>query len=110
MSNQWRVLYEFLKEKDLLDDSSTRSFPAFDQTRHNLLCSELKQLYVAITRTRQRLWIYEKDDEISQPMFDYWRRLRVVQMRKLDSISNLMQRASRPNEWRAQGIKVDLAV
>lgn len=30
--------------------------------RFNLLCSELKQLYVLLTRARQRLWIYDEEE------------------------------------------------
>ncbi|KAL6532142.1 hypothetical protein OROGR_014112 [Orobanche gracilis] len=106
LSNQWRVVYEFLKEKDLLDASSP-SFPTFSQSKHNILCSELKQLYVAITRTRQRLWICENNEDLSKPMFDYWRRLCLVQVRKIDdSLAEAMQRASSPEEWKSQGIKL----
>ncbi|KAI3470132.1 hypothetical protein Pfo_026795 [Paulownia fortunei] len=107
MSNQWRVVYEFLKEKDLLDANSPKSFPSFNLSRHNILCSELKQLYVAITRTRQRLWICENSEELSKPMLDYWRRLCLVQVRKIDdSLAEAMQRASSPEEWKSQGIKL----
>ncbi|CAA0833261.1 P-loop containing nucleoside triphosphate hydrolases superfamily protein [Striga hermonthica] len=107
LSNQWRVLYEFLKEKDLLDANSPNSFPSFSHSKHSLLCSELKQLYVAITRTRQRLWICENNEELSKPMLDYWRRLCLVQVRKIDdSLAEAMQRASTPEEWKSQGIKL----
>ncbi|XP_011091752.2 uncharacterized protein LOC105172113 [Sesamum indicum] len=107
MSSQWRVVYEFLNEKDLLDANSPKSFPSFSQSRHNILCSELKQLYVAITRTRQRLWICENNEELSKPMLDYWKRLCLVQVRKIDdSLAEAMQRASSPEEWKSQGIKL----
>ncbi|KAL7084177.1 hypothetical protein ACP275_14G209000 [Erythranthe tilingii] len=107
MSDQWRVLYEYLKEKDLVDDNTPKSFPSFSESRHNILCSELKQLYVAITRTRQRLWICENDEELSKPILDYWRRLCLVQVRKIDdSLALAMQRASSPEEWKSQGIKL----
>ncbi|KAL7106139.1 hypothetical protein ACP275_07G092500 [Erythranthe tilingii] len=107
MSDQWRVLYEFLKEKDLLDSTTPKSFPSFSESRHNILCSELKQLYVAITRTRQRLWICENDEELSKPILDYWRRLCLVQVRKIDdSLALAMQKNSSPEEWKSQGIKL----
>ncbi|GFP95813.1 tpr and ankyrin repeat-containing protein 1 [Phtheirospermum japonicum] len=107
LSNQWRVVYEFLKEKDLLGATSPKSFPSFSQSKHNILCSELKQLYVAITRTRQKLWIYESNEELSKPMLDYWRSLCLVQVRKIDdSIAKEMQRSSSPEEWKSQGIKI----
>ncbi|XP_012837482.1 PREDICTED: uncharacterized protein LOC105958028 [Erythranthe guttata] len=107
MSDQWRVLYEFLKEKDLLDSTTPKSFPSFSESRHNILCSELKQLYVAITRTRQRLWICENNEELLKPILDYWRRLCLVQVRKIDdSLAFAMQRASSPEEWKSQGVKL----
>ncbi|KAL3635036.1 hypothetical protein CASFOL_022090 [Castilleja foliolosa] len=106
LGNQWRAVYEFLQEKDLLDVDS-QSFPAFNQSKHNILCSELKQLYVAITRTRQRLWICENNKELCKPMLDYWKRLCLVQVRKIDdSLAEAMQRASSPEEWKSQGIKL----
>ncbi|XP_073028907.1 uncharacterized protein [Primulina eburnea] len=107
LSNQWRVLYEFLKQKDLFDPNFSKSFPCFSHSKHSILCSELKQLYVAITRTRQRLWICENNAEFSKPMLDYWQRFGLVQVRKLDdSLAEGMQRASSPEEWKSQGIKL----
>lgn len=63
-------------------------------------------MYVAVTRTRQRLWICE-NTEFSKPIFDYWRRKGLVQVKKLDnSLAQAMQVASSPEEWKARGIKV----
>ncbi|KAK1551636.1 hypothetical protein Q3G72_001719 [Acer saccharum] len=102
---KWRVIYEYMKEQDLLD--SPRSFPSFDGDKHSILCSELKQLYVAITRTRQRLWIWENMEELSKPMFDLWKKKSLIQVRQLDdSLAQAMQVASSPEEWRSQGIKL----
>ena len=96
-----------MKEQDLLDSTSPGSFPSFNEVRHNILCSELKQLYVAITRTRQRLWIWENKEEFSKPMFDYWKKRFLVQVRRLDdSLAQAMQVASSPEEWKSRGIKV----
>ncbi|KAJ4710313.1 UvrD-like Helicase, ATP-binding domain, P-loop containing nucleoside triphosphate hydrolase [Melia azedarach] len=107
LKNQWRVIYEYMKEQDLLHSTSPRSFPSFDEAKHNVLCSELKQLYVAITRTRQRLWIWENIEELSKPMFDYWKKKFLVQVRQLDdSLAQAMQVASSPQEWKSQGIKL----
>ncbi|KAL3582367.1 hypothetical protein D5086_016699 [Populus alba] len=103
--NKWRVVYEFMKEQDLLDANSP-SFPSFDPAKDNVLCSELKQLYVAITRTRQRLWICENVEEFSRPVFDYWMKKGLVQVRKLDdSLAQAMQVSSSPEEWKSQGYK-----
>ncbi|XP_057496549.1 uncharacterized protein LOC130781371 isoform X2 [Actinidia eriantha] len=106
LKTQWRVIYEFIKEQDLLD-ATIKSFPNFNEARHNVLCSELKQLYVAITRTRQRLWICEDVEEFSKPMFEYWKKSGLVQVKQLDdSLAQAMQVASSPEEWKARGIKL----
>ncbi|PWA68458.1 UvrD-like Helicase, ATP-binding domain-containing protein [Artemisia annua] len=91
---------------DWLDEKLPQSFPTFTEARHGLLCSELKQLYVAITRTRQRLWICENKEELSKPMFDYWKMKGLVQTRKLDdSVAQAMRVVSSPQEWRERGKK-----
>ena len=107
LKNQWRVIYEYMKEQSLLDSFSPRAFPRFDRSKHSALCSELKQLYVAITRTRQTLWICETAGEYSKPMFEFWEKLCLVQRRHLDSsLAQAMQAASSPDDWRLRGIKV----
>nr|XP_043619888.1 uncharacterized protein LOC122591703 [Erigeron canadensis] len=96
-----------MKERDWLDEKLPQSFPTFSESRHNVLCSELKHLYVAITRTRQRLWICENKEELSKPMFDYWKRKGLVQIRKLDSsVAQAMQVSSSPQEWWERGKKL----
>lgn len=103
----WRVIYEYMKEQDLLDATLATSFTSFNQAKHNVMCSELKQLYVAITRTRQRLWICENIEDRSKPMFDYWKKKCLVQVRQLDeSLAQAMQVASSPEEWKLRGKKL----
>ncbi|KDP32608.1 hypothetical protein JCGZ_13158 [Jatropha curcas] len=103
LRNKWRVVYEYMKEQNLLDESS----PVFNMAKHNVLCSELKQLYVAITRTRQRLWICENLEELSKPMFDYWKKKAIIQVRTLDYLlAQAMQVSSSPEEWKSRGYKV----
>lgn len=106
LKDQWRVIYEYMKKHVWLDEELPQSFPTFNETRHGVLCSELKQLYVAITRTRQRLWICENKEDLPKPMFDYWKRRGLVQIRKLDdSVAQAMRVASSPREWRERGKK-----
>ena len=107
LKDQWRVIYAYMKKYDWLDERLPQSFPTFTEERHGVLCSELKQLYVAITRTRQRLWICENKEELSKPMFDYWKMRGLVQTRKLDdSVAQAMRVVSSPQEWRERGKKV----
>ena len=96
-----------MKDKDIIAPSEEISHPDFDSSKHNLLCSELKQLYVAITRTRQRLWICENTDDYCQPMFHYWKKLGLVEVRLLDSsLIQAMQTGSSSDDWRLRGTQV----
>ncbi|KAL6189735.1 hypothetical protein ACLB2K_036137 [Fragaria x ananassa] len=105
--NQWRVIYDYMKELDLLDHTLPRAFPSFNMAKQNILCSELKQLYVAVTCTRQRLWICVNFEELSKPMFDYWKKKCHVQVKQLDdSHAHAMQVASSPEEWKSRGMKL----
>ncbi|CAH1443461.1 unnamed protein product [Lactuca virosa] len=104
-SNEWRIIYEYMKEKDL-NMSSTVMCSSFDMEKHVVLCSELKQLYVAITRTRQRLWISETTG-FSQPIFDYWKKLSLVEVKHLNaSFAEEMKIPSSKDEWKARGVKL----
>jgi hypothetical protein len=99
-------VYDYMKNRDFAS-SEVIAHPGFDRNKHYLLCSELKQLYVAITRTRQRLWICENADDYCRPMFDYWKKLCIVEVRLLDSsLIQAMQTGSSADDWRLRGTKV----
>ncbi|CAM0876418.1 unnamed protein product [Alopecurus aequalis] len=107
LRNKWRVLYGYMKDKDIIAHSEEISHPDFDRSKHYLLCSELKQLYVAITRTRQRLWICENTDDYCRPMFHYWKKLGLVEVRLLDSsLIQAMQTGSSSDDWRLRGTQL----
>ncbi|KAL6843850.1 hypothetical protein ACP4OV_026421 [Aristida adscensionis] len=107
LRNKWRVLYDYMENKNVIALSEEGSHPDFDRNKHYLLCSELKQLYVAITRTRQRLWICENKDDYCRPMFDYWKKLCIVEVRLLDtSLIQAMQTGSSADDWRLRGTKL----
>jgi ATP-dependent exoDNAse (exonuclease V) beta subunit len=75
-----------MKEKNMLDSRLRINYQSFVESKQNVLCSELKQLYVALTRARKRLWICEEDEEeFSKPMFSYWEKKKLVQFKILDS-------------------------
>ena len=44
-----------------------------------MLCTELKFLYVAITRPKLRLFIYDEDTEARKPIEALWTQLGAVQ-------------------------------
>uniref|UniRef100_A0A0D9W8Y6 UvrD-like helicase ATP-binding domain-containing protein n=1 Tax=Leersia perrieri TaxID=77586 RepID=A0A0D9W8Y6_9ORYZ len=108
LRNKWRVVYDYIKGKSIIPSSEETSHSFFDKNKHYLLCSELKQLYVAITRTRQRLWICENTDDNCRPMFDYWKKLCLVEVRLLDSslIEAMQAGSSTKEDWRLRGNKL----
>ncbi|WOH07546.1 hypothetical protein DCAR_0726978 [Daucus carota subsp. sativus] len=105
--NDWRVIYEYMSDNHLLGSNTVTSFPRFDMEKHGILCNELKQLYVAVTRTKQRLWICENGMEFCKPMFNYWQKLGAANVRKADDIFiKEMQVESSEEDWRSRGIKL----
>ena len=50
----------------------------FNQNKHKILCSELKQLYTAITRARVNVWIFDQDQENRAPMFNFFEKLDLI--------------------------------
>ncbi|MCL7031200.1 hypothetical protein MKW94_000317 [Papaver nudicaule] len=68
LKNQWRVIYGYMEELNLFPSNEQKSFPTFCSAKHKILCSELKQLYVALTRARQRLWVRHLDESLAQTM------------------------------------------
>ncbi|XP_045797847.1 uncharacterized protein LOC123892041 [Trifolium pratense] len=86
LKRRWGIIYEYMKEKDMLEPKSHINCQGFVDSKHNVLCSELKQLYVALTRASKRLWICEEDvEEFFKPMFSYWEKKNLVQFKILDS-------------------------
>ncbi|KAK2997131.1 hypothetical protein RJ639_024959, partial [Escallonia herrerae] len=103
--DEWRVIYGYMEEKDMLK-SSPKHFTSFSWEKHSVLCSEMKNLYVAITRTKQRLWIWENAG-FSQPIFDYWKNSYLVEERRVgDAFIQEMQVVSSKEEWKSRGIKL----
>lgn len=45
-----------------------------------MLCTELKFLYVAITRPKKRLFIYDEDTEARKPLEAIWTKLDAVKI------------------------------
>ncbi|XP_050947338.1 uncharacterized protein LOC103495156 isoform X2 [Cucumis melo] len=105
LGHQWRVIYQYMIEQDMLEIS--HNSPNFNQPVCMGLCWELKLLHVAITRSRQRLWIYEDNQEFPNPMADYWKKLCYIQVKTLDySIIQAMKAQSTKEEWSSLGLEL----
>lgn len=87
-----------------------------------MLCIELKFLYVAITRPKRRLIIYDDVADGRKPIQNYWEKLGVISVITKEMVSQpetlpdnvrdifmkgaLVKERSSQDEWRIQGIKL----
>lgn len=87
-----------------------------------MLCIEMKFLYVAITRPKRRLIIYDDVADGRKPLQQHWERLGVVDVVTKEMIQNpetlnpavrdifmsgqLINEHSSQDQWRIQGIKL----
>eukprot|EP00668_Euglena_longa_P004016 GGOE01004709.1.p1 GENE.GGOE01004709.1~~GGOE01004709.1.p1 ORF type:complete len:2212 (-),score=587.98 GGOE01004709.1:501-7097(-) len=90
--------------------STTRvaSNVSFDMQNDFLLCNELKQLYTAITRTRNSLVVFESDCTNALPMLLFWRSQRLIHLSLHESDASRRRLrenmlASTPAEWSQRG-------
>ena len=106
-SKEWRVVTSFLDEW-LADhpgegqrtiDEPGYLVPRpleFNPDLHKVLCSELKYLYTAVTRSRVNVWFYESDKECRAPMFDYFRRRSLVRVKKAEGAASTGKEGCKP--------------
>lgn len=87
-----------------------------------MLCIEMKFLYVAITRPKRRLIIYDDSADGRKPIQQYWERCGVVEVVTKDMIQHpetlsprvrdifmsgeMVSERSSQDQWRLQGIKL----
>lgn len=57
-----------------------------------MLCTELKFLYVAITRPKKRLFIYDHDNEARKPIESIWTKLGAVKHITREMIVEMKQK------------------
>ena len=91
----------------------------FDIHPYSLLCTELKQLYVAITRPKNRLIIYDEHSQNRRHVETFWRDLDLVQFiskkdldtsmnannKDIASFRSLVVKTS-TTEWKKQGVRM----
>ncbi|CAG8616353.1 9660_t:CDS:10, partial [Ambispora leptoticha] len=98
---KWRVILSELKNQP--DGVQT-----FSHEKHYVLSSELKHLYVAVTRARQHIWIFDENSEYIEPICKYWEQEGLVKViRSEDKISTFPTLAKKSNsaEWNRKGRK-----
>ncbi|KAJ1562477.1 hypothetical protein HK096_009265, partial [Nowakowskiella sp. JEL0078] len=82
--NKWRVFLNEVK-------GNTEKFPKFYNEKHNILATELKILYTAITRARHRLWIFDENIESRRTIFSYWNSLGLVEQAETSKLKSNSQ-------------------
>ncbi|KAF8594570.1 P-loop containing nucleoside triphosphate hydrolase protein [Ceratobasidium sp. AG-I] len=68
----WRVILHGLQGVNV-------AVPRFDEIRHAVICTELKNLYVGLTRARNHCWIWEESDK-GEPMKMFWTKKKLVSL------------------------------
>ncbi|KAJ7576870.1 hypothetical protein C8J56DRAFT_1171170 [Mycena floridula] len=94
-ASQWRVILNSLQDDRL-------SVPTFDSVKHAAVCTDLKFLYVAITRARENIWIADTSSK-SEPMRTYWNRKSLVSNVTPQMNAPQLARTSTPEEWAQTG-------
>ena len=81
---------------------------SFCREEHKILETELKMLYVSITRARVNVFIAETDAGLSRPMFEYFKRRCVVDVANSDHRNDIegvrvFGKMSSIEDWRKRG-------
>ncbi|CAI7874784.1 unnamed protein product [Closterium sp. NIES-53] len=114
----WHLVYTYMRSTGLsprfgtglpcgcgTKGHSSCSLCTLDDLRHWSLCSELKQLYVAVTRAKQRLWVLEERQAGERtPMGDLWAAMGIVAVKdEREVCPESVKRVSSENDWKALG-------
>ena len=102
------------------------TFFSVDINQYSIVCNELKQLYTAITRPRNKLIIFDDNFEKREILTQYWSKLELVEViskETLDKIQDIQEnvefkgakeynifksilRKTSNEEWKTQGLKM----
>ncbi|CAG8532736.1 4901_t:CDS:10 [Ambispora leptoticha] len=98
---KWRVILSAL-------GNQSEGVQTFSHEKHYILSSELKHLYVAVTRARQHIWIFDENDQYIEPICKYWERNGLVKVIHSEDETNsfpTLARTSSSAEWNREGNK-----
>ncbi|KAJ4463101.1 putative lupus brain antigen [Paratrimastix pyriformis] len=80
---------------------------AFESHRYHLLCSELKQLYTAVSRARRRVFVFDADVARRRPVLEWWASKGLAQWTdpKLGTAADVATKST-PDQWRERGLEL----
>ncbi|KAK2462120.1 hypothetical protein APHAL10511_006583 [Amanita phalloides] len=89
---QWRLI--------LKEDTGNLGIPRlpFDTVKHVGLCSELKSLYVAITRAKKNMWIADCSEK-ANPIKEYWSHRDLISIRTAGEALPRLAETSTSEQW-----------
>lgn len=91
--DDWRLILALMHDPP-------KALKKFDSMKHSILKTELKMLYVLITRTKQRLVIYDQNASAFEPLLKLWTSEKLVTIKTLDEdIRAMFNMKSTPEEW-----------
>ncbi|KAG8969178.1 hypothetical protein FRC03_004131 [Tulasnella sp. 419] len=109
------LLYDFFADSDVSAEAwkivlyqtngtaDTQQHLKFDELLHGPVQKELKCLYVAMTRARQNIWVWDTSEK-SESMKRLWMMEDLVTMQPVSEIDLLsLGTRSTPDEWRLKG-------
>jgi len=119
-AKEWRLVFSFLIEQDSAERDRLEKMVAvqsdksvagmlrpleFNEQAHQILCSELKHLYTAITRARVRVVIYDQDPANRAPLFYYLEKRHLCDAKSVLGQTSAQGLAveSSAEEWQVQG-------
>ena len=92
------------KEGNYVSSSKRPHSLEFSDEKHMQLCPELKQLYTAITRTKDKLWLYECE-EAHHPVLLYWQQSGLVEVKHSSDTRYQSDATSTAEQWKARGVE-----
>ncbi|KAI5996986.1 hypothetical protein EDD15DRAFT_2528653 [Pisolithus albus] len=96
--SQWRVLSTAFNNRETASSLGVSGSP------HSVLCTELKNLYVGITRAQKKLYILDQSQK-SEPMRELWSSEGLIEVAPPTDICRYIGKSS-PKQWAASGYKL----
>lgn len=98
VSTEWRVILNEVEDRK----RAGFSVPTFDELRHLGVCSELKFLYVGLTRARNHLWIWDNSEQ-ANAMKLFWEPKGLIDIKRPGDDIPRLAVSSTPEEWYKMG-------
>lgn len=96
--SQWRVLLMAFNTQEATSSLHVSGSP------HSVLCTELKNLYVGVTRAQKKLYLLDHSQK-SEPMRELWSSEGLIEVAPPTDICRYIGKSS-PEQWAASGYKL----